>query len=82
MLWKPWNCVYISYPGSLSDYVKAKEYLEKALTIATEIGNRQGEGSCYGNLGTVFKSLGDCVKAIEYLKKEIAIAIEIGNREG
>ena len=52
---------------SLGDYVKANEYLEKALAIAIEIGDRKGEGSRYGNLRSVFISLGDYVKANEYL---------------
>jgi len=59
-----------------------KEYLGKALAIKIEIGHRKGEGSCYGNLGTVFKSLGEYEKAKEYLGREIAIRIEIGDREG
>ena len=67
---------------SLVDYVKTIEYLEKALAIAIEIGDRQGEGSCYGNLATVFKSLGYYVKANECIQKSLAIAIEIGDRKG
>ena len=41
---------------SLGEYVKAKEYYEKALAISTEIGDREEEGKqpCYGNLGIVF----------------------------
>ena len=53
--------------GSLGQYDKAEEYLQKALVIRTEIGDRGGEASCYGNLGTVFKSLGQYDKAKEYL---------------
>ena len=49
-----------------------KKYLEKALAIATEIGNRNEEGTVF-----VFKSLGDYVKAKEYYQKELVIAIEI-----
>ena len=50
---------------SLGQYDKAKEYLQKALVITTEIGDRQGEASSYGNLGTVFLSLGQYDKAKE-----------------
>ena len=67
---------------SLVDYVKTIEYLEKALAIAIEIGDRQGEGRCYGNLGSVSSYFGDYVKANEYLEKALAIAIEIGDRQG
>ena len=48
---------------SLGQYDKAREYLQKALVIATEIGDRQGEATDYGNLGTVFKSFSQYDKA-------------------
>ena len=35
--------------SSLGDYVKAKEYQEKALAIAIETGDRKGEGARYEN---------------------------------
>ena len=65
---------------SLGQYDKAKEYLQKALVITNEIGDRNGEGTCYGNLGTVFQSLGRYDKAKEYLQKALLIATEIGDR--
>ena len=37
----------------VSQYDKATEYLQKALVITTEIGDKKGEARCYGNLGTV-----------------------------
>ena len=64
---------------NLGKYFKAKEFLEKALAIAIEIGDREGEERHYGNLGTVFSSLTDYVKAKEYHEKALAIAIEIGD---
>ena len=67
---------------SLGQYDKAKEYLQKALVITTEIGDRNGEGTCYGNLGTVFQSLGRYDKAKEYLQKALAIKTAIGDRKG
>ena len=67
---------------SLGGYEKAKEYLEKALAIKIEIGDRAGQAADYGNLGTVFKSLGEYEKAKEYLEKALAIRIEIGERAG
>ena len=59
-----------------------KEYYQKALVISTEIGDRGGEGSCYGNLGAVFKSLGQYDMAKEYLQKALAIKTAIGDRKG
>ncbi|XP_066018449.1 tetratricopeptide repeat protein 28-like [Pocillopora verrucosa] len=67
---------------SLGQYDKAKEYLQKALVITTEIGNRKGEASCYGNLGNVFHSLGQFDKAKEYYQKALLIRTEIGDRGG
>ena len=53
----------------LGEYQKAKEYYEKALAIAIEIGDRNGEGTRYGNLGVVFQSLGEYQKAKKYYEK-------------
>ena len=61
---------------SLSEYSKAKEYLEKALTIRNEIGDRRGEAICCGNLGGVFQSLGEYAKAEEYHKKALSVSEE------
>ena len=66
----------------LGESVKAKEYVEKALAITIKIGDRRGEASCYGNLGTVFLSVGQYDKAEEYLQKALVITTEIGDREG
>ena len=66
----------------LGEYVKAKEYLEKALAINKEIGNRKEEAAYYGNLGTVFQSLGEYIKAKEYQERALAISLEIDDRKG
>ena len=52
---------------SVGEYAKAKEYLQKALTIKTEIGDKHGEASCCINLGNVFHSAGEYAKTEEYL---------------
>ena len=67
---------------SLSQYDKAREYLEKALAIDTGIGNRDGEATSYGNLGTLFHSLSQYDKAREYQEKALAFRIKIGDRDG
>ncbi|XP_066016089.1 tetratricopeptide repeat protein 28-like [Pocillopora verrucosa] len=67
---------------SLGQYDKAREYHEKALAIKIEIGDRDGEATSYGNLGTLFQSLGQYDKAREYQEKALAIKIEIGDRDG
>ena len=67
---------------SLGEYKKAKEYYEKALAITMEIGDREGEGAAYGNLGNVFHSHSEYKKAKEYHEKALAIRMEIGDRKG
>ncbi|KAL9986341.1 hypothetical protein ACROYT_G000479 [Oculina patagonica] len=67
---------------SLGEYVKAREYLEKKLAIAKEIGVKKGEAEGYGNLGVVFLSLGEYVKAKQYLEKALAFTMESGSRAG
>ena len=42
----------------LGENLKAKEYVARALTITTEIGDKSEEVLCYVNLGAVFQSLG------------------------
>ena len=67
---------------SLGEYDKAKEYLEKALAIRIQIGDKKGEAADCENLGTVFESLGEYDKAKEYIEKALAIRIQIGDKEG
>ena len=67
---------------SVGQYTKAEEYLQKALVIRKEIGDKGGEASAYGNLGTVFQSVGQYTKAEEYLQKALVIRKEIGDKGG
>ena len=68
--------------GSLGQYDKAEECLQKALIITAEIGDKKGEAICYGNQGVLLQSLGQNEKAKEYLHKALVIRTEIGDREG
>ena len=61
---------------------RLKDYLEKALAIKKEIGDKAGEATAYGILGTVFQSVAKYAKAEEYLQKALAIMKEIGNKAG
>ena len=60
----------------LLNYVKAKEYYEKALSVNTEIGCRKGEAASYNNLGNLFKRRHEFAKAEEYLEKALSIVKE------
>ncbi|PFX33968.1 Tetratricopeptide repeat protein 28 [Stylophora pistillata] len=59
-----------------------EEYLAKSLEINTEIDNRHGEATAFGNQGTLFNELGEYLKAREYHEKALAIRIEMNDREG
>ena len=59
---------------SFGEYVKAEEYLQKALQIKREIGDKSGESKCYVNLGNVFGSLGKLVKAENIVSKQFRSA--------
>ena len=67
---------------SVAEYAKAEEYLHKALTIQTEIGDRHGEATSYINLGALFQFVAEYAKAEEYLHKALTIKTEIGDRDG
>ncbi|XP_022809668.1 tetratricopeptide repeat protein 28-like [Stylophora pistillata] len=56
--------------------------MEKALAIRKALGNRDGEASSYGELGTLFHPLGQYDKAREYMEKALAINKALGNRDG
>ena len=64
------------------EYKEAEAFLQRALTIKTEIGDIDGEASCYINLGAVFQSVREYAKAEEYLHKALTINTDIGNRDG
>ena len=52
------------------------------MKIAKEIGDRDGEGAAYGNLGNSYKALGGYQKPIECCEKLVKIVLEIGDRRG
>ena len=57
---------------SVGQYTKAEEYLQKALVIRKEIGDKKGEASDYGNVGSVFQLLVNYTEAEEYLQKALS----------
>ena len=65
----------------IGSYKKSIEYSEKAVKIAQDIDNKQGEGMYYGNLGNAYHVLGNLENAIEFYEKAMNIAQEIGNRK-
>ena len=69
-------------------YEKAKELLEKALRIKQDTGNRDGEATCYIDLGAHFHLLGQyhnfkkCVEKALEIRKEIGDKMEIAECYG
>ncbi|CAH3154166.1 unnamed protein product [Pocillopora meandrina] len=57
-------------------------YHELHLRISKEIEDKSGEGTAYGNMGTVYQNLGKFEDAIELLKKHLKIAKLVGDRHG
>ena len=58
------------------------QFVKKRLSIAKKVGDRAGEGSAYGNLGSTYYSLGKLQEAIEYHNQHLSIAKEVGDRAG
>jgi len=51
-------------------------YHNEALEIAMDIGDVEGEGRAYGNIGIVHQSLGYYKLALEYYNKRLEIALK------
>lgn len=67
---------------SLHDIQTAEKCLTKALELARELEDRQGEASSLVNLGNVYGSLGQYRQAIEYYQRSLAIQQQVGDRHG
>ena len=50
--------------------------------MRTEIGDREGEATNYGNIGTVFKLLGQYDKAEEYHQKRLSSELKLATENG
>ena len=65
---------------AFGDDKRAIEFLDKALEISRELGDRHNEGIWLGNLGIIFLGKGEIDQSIEHFKKALLIAQEIGDR--
>ncbi len=63
-------------------FQNASHCWQQALTLYRQLGNRQGEAQCLGNLGNIFYQLQDYEQAIKYHKQDLSVAREIGDGEG
>ncbi len=67
---------------NLGNYQEALHYLEQALKIRREIGDRAGEGTTLNNIGLIHHNLGNYQEALHYLEQALKIRREIGDRAG
>ncbi len=58
----------------LSQLPKALNYLEKALELCVEIGDKRGEATALDGIGSAYWYMGDAGRSIEYYARCIAIA--------
>jgi tetratricopeptide (TPR) repeat protein len=65
-----------------SDPVKAIEYAQQALELATEIDDKKGMAASYNNLGIAYKNHGALDNALEYYVQSLKIYESIENKEG
>ena len=63
-----------------NDFTSAIDYYDKALTLAKEMKNKNGECTIYGNLGSSYLKAGEYEKAIECSTKALRISQAIGNK--
>ncbi|MBC7774649.1 MAG: tetratricopeptide repeat protein [Phycisphaerae bacterium] len=65
---------------SQADYPAALENYQKALEINQNLGNLQGIGNNYNNIGLVYYSVLDYPRALEYYQKTLSINERTGNK--
>ena len=65
---------------SLEEYDKAKEYLQKALVIGIDIGDKKGEAAHLANLGILSRIVGNYEVSEVCLEKALSISRDIGDR--
>ena len=71
------NC----FPDPRGEYAKAKDYFEKALAIAKEIGYKKPEATSSLSLGILLNSLGDYSKTEKHLEKALRMTKKNGRQE-
>jgi tetratricopeptide (TPR) repeat protein len=67
---------------SLGDYKQAQTYLQQALAIQQQIGDKFGEGATLNNMATIAHARSDYVTALNYLQKSLVICQKIGEKSG
>ena len=63
--------------ADLGHSARAIEYLEQALAIRREVGDRKGEAVDLGNLGIRYSEIGQNARAVEFLEQALLIDREL-----
>ena len=66
----------------LGKYSEAQKFLEEALGIHRQIGNKAGEAMSYTNLGGLYDSQSQYFRALEFHQQALEIHRELGDRFG
>ncbi|MEZ4646503.1 MAG: tetratricopeptide repeat protein [Chloroflexota bacterium] len=61
---------------------RSASYFEQALAIDRTIGNKAGEATALGNLGTAYASWGEYDTAVSYYEQALVIDQAIGSKAG
>ncbi len=71
----------ICYWGQ-SDYTAALDHYKRSLALMRDCGIKNGESSCYLNIGQVYAEFGNYKEALQYMLKGIAIKEELNDKKG
>lgn len=63
----------------LGQYAKARDFLQQALTIAKDIGDRSGETYALSTIGDVYSRLGEYPQALDFLQQALAMTQNVGD---
>jgi DNA-binding SARP family transcriptional activator len=77
-----WVLNNLGYALGISRESEAIGYLEQALAIRREIGDKMGEAQAVGNLADVYDRLGRTSEAIELFQQARDLNRDVGNRYG
>ncbi len=66
----------------MDEYNNALAYYDSSLALAVISENKDGEGACLFNIGSVFEYIGDYNKALEYYLRSMKIKEETGDKGG
>ncbi|MEW6060377.1 MAG: tetratricopeptide repeat-containing sensor histidine kinase [Bacteroidota bacterium] len=66
----------------LKDYSSALAYYERSLAINRQIGDLQGMGYSFNNVGLALYKLGEKKKALQALEQSLRYRVEVDSKEG